>query len=525
MSLIENKKVENVNNYLNEEIKIIILGAGPTALGALNRIFKLKKENLINENINVCVIEQEEEIGGLARSVIDVNGFCWDLGVHVMGISKYKNFVEAMEECVTEWEIIPRCAMAEMSHVIIENKKEEEENLNKINYYIPYPVQNSIPYFPKNLKLKCLEELNFKEEKEEENNLLTTKISEKEENFDSFSLSLFGETLQKIFVRPYNEKVWTVPISQMGTSWLQGRVPLIDLSQLKRRCSLSHQKLLIEDEKRQTAFRYPANCRGIGEMWKRFSERFPSKIFNFGQKVVEINSKTKNIFCLDKNGNKKKFNYNLLISTIPLTELEKMIGINNLSKPLKHSTVILVGIGLFGGKNDFVKKLSWAYYPRKEILFYRCTIISNFSSELIPKCSSSSSSSSDLIENKNNNQFWSILCEIGQSSDKELPLEKEQKNKIFDKIILDLISVGIINKKENICSKWIKCLPFGYPIPTKERDFVLKECHKYLEKLQIYSRGRFGGWKYELSNQDVCFQIGIELIDKIFLNIPETLYV
>jgi len=91
----------------------------------------------------------------------------------------------------------------------------------------------------------------------------------------------------------------------MGTSWLQGRVPLIDLSQLKRRCSLSHQKLLIEDEKRQTAFRYPANCRGIGEMWKRFSERFPSKIFNFGQKVVEINSKNKNIFCLDKNGNKK----------------------------------------------------------------------------------------------------------------------------------------------------------------------------------------------------------------------------
>uniref|UniRef100_A0A915N184 Amine oxidase domain-containing protein n=1 Tax=Meloidogyne javanica TaxID=6303 RepID=A0A915N184_MELJA len=339
MSLIENEKVENAKNYSNEEIKIIILGAGPTALGALNRIFKLKKEKLINENINVCVIEQEEEIGGLARSVIDENGFCWDLGVHVMGISKYKNFVEAMEECVTEWEIIPRCAMAEMSHVMKENKKEEEENLNKINYYIPYPVQNSIPYFPENLKLKCLEELNVKEEKEEKNNFLTTKIPEKEENFDSFSLSLFGETLQKIFVRPYNEKVWTVPISQMGTSWLQGRVPLIDLSQLKRRCSLPHQKLLIEDEKRQTAFRYPANCKGIGEMWKH------------------------------KNGNKKKFNYNILISTIPLTELEQMIGINNLSKPLKHSTVILVGIGLFGGKNDFVKKLSWAYYPRKEVLF------------------------------------------------------------------------------------------------------------------------------------------------------------
>ena len=35
---------------------------------------------------------------------------------------------------------------------------------------------------------------------------------------------------------------------------------------------------------------------------------------------------------------------------------------------------------------------------------------------------------------------------------------------------------------------------------------------------------RFGGWCYEVSNQDYCFRSGIELIDKIFLGIPETVY-
>ena len=128
----------------------------------------------------------------------------------------------------------------------------------------------------------------------------------------------------------------------MGTSWLQGRVPLIDFGQLSRRCALSRAELLAEDGQRQTAFRYPAGCRGVGEMWSRFAARFPRETFRLGHRVVSIDPVGKEVKTVFGN-EETTFPYDLLISTMPLTELCRMSKVAP-NVALKYSTVCEEGM-------------------------------------------------------------------------------------------------------------------------------------------------------------------------------------
>ena len=41
-----------------------------------------------------------------------------------------------------------------------------------------------------------------------------------------------GRGIAKHFAIPYNRKLWAVPLTEMETSWLGGRVPLPDLEEM-----------------------------------------------------------------------------------------------------------------------------------------------------------------------------------------------------------------------------------------------------------------------------------------------------
>jgi hypothetical protein len=73
-----------------------------------------------------------------------------------------------------------------------------------------------------------------------------------------------------------------------------------------------------------------------------------------------------------------------------------------------------------------------------------------------------------------------------------------------------------------VVSTWRYTAEHGYPTPSLERNQLLKKIEPPLAKAGIASRGRFGAWRYEVSNQDHSFMQGVEWVNATLLDVPET---
>jgi len=106
--------------------------------------------------------------------------------------------------------------------------------------------------------------------------------------------------------------------------------------------------------------------------------------------------------------------------------------------------------------------------------------------------------------------YWSIMLEVSESSMKPV----DQANMLKD-CIQGLINTEMLRPDDEIVSTYNRRFDHGYPTPSLEREGVLKQLLPKLQAKDIYSRGRFGSWRYEVGNQDHSFMLGVEAADNI----------
>jgi hypothetical protein len=102
------------------------------------------------------------------------------------------------------------------------------------------------------------------------------------------------------------------------------------------------------------------------------------------------------------------------------------------------------------------------------------------------------------------------MLEVSESSMKPV----DQANLLRDSI-QGLINTEMIKPDDEIVSTYHRRFDHGYPTPSLEREGVLKELLPALQAKDIWSRGRFGSWRYEVGNQDHSFMLGVEAADNI----------
>jgi protoporphyrinogen oxidase len=443
---------------MNDSGRILIIGAGPTGLGAAHRLHELGHDDHL-------LIDGRGGPGGLAASFVDPQGFTWDIGGHVQ-FSHYSYYDDVLDSLGLEWLYHER-----ESWVWIRNR------------FVPYPFQNNIHRLDAGDRERALRGLEVAAERRPS--------QPKPENFYDWTVSMFGEGLTGIFMKPYNFKVWGYPLDVLGTRWVGDRVAVPDLERIRENIRAKRDDCSWGPNAR---FRFPLTG-GTGAIWRVVASRLNPKRFVYGDRVAGIDPIAKRV----RLASGRTLDYDLLINTMPLVELARIVdgfpahGVGA-AESLVSNSVHIFGIGLRHGRPAALEKKCWMYFPEANSPYYRVTMFSHYSPRNVP----------------DGEGYWSLMAEVSETAVK--PVDART---VFDDVVRALREDGLIGHESEIVSRWHHFEKYGYPVPSGDRDAALDVVQPLLEERRIFSRGRFGAWKYEVSNQDHSFMQGVELVNAL----------
>lgn len=466
-------------------VEVAILGAGPTGIGAAWRLSQRLCSHgngaaKANGALPFLLLDESPTPGGRAASVTTPEGFTFDYGGHVLfPHTEYAEFTSLLDQVVPQWH-----ASLPVRGVWITDR------------FIPAPVQRNIHRLPITTMGVCLWGL-WRRTTTQTETLIEPTLRE-------YLCAQFGEPLTRHILGPLNQKMWAHSPAALGSTWSSHRsgskeknIPDVSIRGVLRNF------LLNRDEPgwtNSTTVRYPL-VGGTGMIWERIFHSIAQSCRRLSCRVLEIDSRQKRLSLSDGS----MVRYKHLVTSLPLDVLLSLLPdqpcLQARAREFRAARVQLFGFGLRGPMPLVLKGVHALSIPSAEIPFWRVNIPSNFSPGTVPQTGDS----------------WSILCEISLAPEATIRYDKAQ-------IEGTLRRLGFIPERVQVVSCFTSAFKHGYPVPFAGRDNLLNDVQAKLEQLDVYSRGRFGGWRYEVSNQDHAFMQGVEVIDRLRDGKPEYTY-
>ncbi|HMJ14309.1 MAG TPA: FAD-dependent oxidoreductase, partial [Polyangiaceae bacterium] len=353
--------------------RILIVGAGPTGIGAAYRLKALGYENF-------KLVEASGHAGGLASSFTDDKGFTWDVGGHVQ-FSHYDYFDDAMDLALGKdgW----------LHH-------ERESWVWMADRFVPYPFQNNLRYLPREMIAKAVRGLATR----------PPRTPSPTQDFGSWVLQTFGEGLRDIFMEPYNFKVWAFPLERLWAGWVGERVAVVDLARTLDNIFLEKDDLSWGPN---NTFRFPKRG-GTGSVWRSLAQHVGEEHIQYRTRIQSIDWRKK--IAITDTG--EALHYDHILSTMPLDVLARALTptiepvLDGATKLLRsHSHII--GCGLSGGMPEKLAKKCWMYFPEDNCPFYRVTVFNHYSPNNVPE--------------PETGKYWSLMTETSESTEK--PVNRE----------------------------------------------------------------------------------------------------
>ncbi len=400
------------------DMKYLILGAGSAGLTFAN---KLKQ----NGETSFLVLEKESEAGGLCRS-IEVDGSPFDIsGGHFLDVRRpqVNEFLfEFMPE--EEWDKYDRD-----SRIVV--------NGNTVNHPIEaniwqMKIEDQVEYLKSIAVAGC--------------NIGT----EMPEAFVDWIYWKLGSKVAEDYMIPYNQKMFSKELNQLGTYWLE-KLPNVSFEETLLSCLT---KKAYGQQPGHAQFYYPKKY-GYGELWLRMADAIKDNI-EYGKSVTGIDFTTETVTTSDG----EKYHADKIIATIPWMEFETIIGMPDDIKEsigrLKYSSI---QTEYFPEHMD--TEAQWIYYPDPMLPYHRILVRHNF-------C-------------PNSRGYWT------ETNSERIGMEELNDNFKY------------MNQ-------------YAYPLNTIEKPAIMKKLLAWSAEQSVYGLGRWG--EHQHYNSDVTVDLAMKMANK-----------
>jgi len=359
-----------------ETIDYVILGGGPSGIGAANRL-----------GDKATIFEQSDHLGGLCSS-FSIKGFRFDHAVH-LSFTKDPIVLSYLKD------------VSFISHKPI-----------AMNYYdglwINYPAQNNLFPLPADEKKRIID--SFRNRPKIEN----------PKNYEEWLFASYGEYFARKFPCIYTKKYWCFEAKDLSTSWCGERMYLPTIEEVEYGSTHDSTPNVYYAKE----MRYPQTggyCHFFGRVTAK------SKI-EFKHKVVLIDANEKTVFFSDGSS----IQYGNLFYSLPLNKVWQLFKsvpkeVAQASKQLVATSMANVSIGF---KREIQIPSIWFYIYDQDVPFARVYSPSLKSPDNAPRGKSSLQfeyyyvsdvcplSSNDLLKKAEN-----FLTESGMASKNDIEIE------------------------------------------------------------------------------------------------------
>lgn len=396
-------------------MKYLILGAGPAGLTLAN---KLKQMGITD----FCVLEKEKTAGGLCRSA-DVDGSAFDIGGgHFLDVRRPKvnEFLFGfMPE--DEWNKFTRD-----SRIVV--------NGNVVNH----PIEANI------WQMKIDDQIDYLKSIAAAGCNVGTKMPE---NFVDWIYWKLGNRVAQDYMIPYNQKMFSKELNQLGTYWLE-KLPNVSFEDTLRSC-LTHKPY--GKQPGHAEFYYPKEY-GYGELWLRMADAIRNQI-EYNKAVKSIDFNTHEVRATDGSS----YTADVIITTIPWPEFSGLIG---MPEEIKHSISKLKysSIQTEYFEENLDTPCHWIYYPDPKLPYHRILVRHNF-------CA-------------NSKGYWT------ETNSERIYMEEPNNNFKY------------LNQ-------------YAYPLNTVEKPQIMKELLAWSKEHHVIGLGRWG--EHQHYNSDLTVELAMKL--------------